>query len=136
MKIYLAAPKYQFIANGYYQGPWGINAARTCSSGRDSAEVFYAGNVATNDAVHAKKNVLVDPNIGDFRLPTLTALDVRAEKSFTFNGVNAAFDVDVFNVLNSSTVLGRQYDVQASNFDAITEIMNPRIVRFGVRFMF
>jgi len=100
------------------------------------AEVFYAGNVATNDAVHAKKNVLVDPNIGDVRLPTLTSLDIRAEKGFKFSGVNAAFDLDVFNVLNAGTVLGRQYDVQASNFNAILEIMNPRIVRFGVRFNF
>ena len=24
-QIYLTAPKYQFIANGYYEGPWGVN---------------------------------------------------------------------------------------------------------------
>ena len=135
-QIYLTAPKYQFIANGFYQGPWGINAGANLLVRQGFAEVFYAGNVATNDAVHAKKNVLVDPNIGDFRLPTLSSLDIRGEKAFKFRGVNAAFDVDVFNVLNSGTVLGRQYDVQASNFNAITEIMNPRIVRFGVRFNF
>jgi len=135
-QIYLTAPTYQFIANGFYQGPWGINAGANLLVRQGFAEVFYAGNVATSDAVHPKKNVLVDPNIGDIRLPTLTSLDLRGEKAFTFRGVNAAFDVDVFNVLNSGTVLGRQYDVQASNFNAITEIMNPRIVRFGVRFTF
>jgi Carboxypeptidase regulatory-like domain len=135
-QIYLTAPKYQFIANGMYQGPWGVNFGGNLLVRQGFAEVFYAGNVATNDAVHASKNVLVDPNIGDFRLPTLTSLDVRIEKALKFNNVNAAFDVDVFNIGNAGTVLGRQYDVQASNFNAITEIMNPRIVRFGVRFNF
>jgi Carboxypeptidase regulatory-like domain/TonB-dependent Receptor Plug Domain len=135
-QIYLTAPSYQFIANGYYQGPWGVNFGANLLVRQGFAEVFYAGNVATNDAVHTKKNVLVDSDIGAVRLPTLSSLDARAEKSFVFGRVNAAFDFDVFNVLNSGTVLGRQYDVQASNFNAITEIMNPRILRFGVRFTF
>jgi hypothetical protein len=47
-----------------------------------------------------------------------------------------AFDVDVFNLLNSGTVLGRKYDVEADTFNQITEIMNPRIVRFGLRLQF
>lgn len=135
-QIYLTAPTYQFIANGMYQARWGVNISGNLLVRQGFAEVFYAGNVATDDAVHAKKNVLVDPNIGDFRLPTLTSFDARLEKAFTINNVNAAFDIDVFNLVNAGTVLGRQYDVQASNFNAITEIMNPRIVRFGVRFNF
>ena len=47
-----------------------------------------------------------------------------------------SFDVDLFNLLNSGTVLGRKYNVQADNYNAVTEIMNPRIVRFGIRFDF
>ena len=47
--------------------------------------------------------------------------------------------LDMFNVLNSSTVLGRQYDVTATGdtgFDKTLEIMNPRLIRLGVRFQF
>ena len=135
-QIYLTAPTYQFIANGFYQGPWGVNFGGSLLVRQGFAEVFYAGNVATDDAVHPKKNVLVDTNIGDIRLPTVHQLDLRAEKAFVFGRTHAAFDVDVFNALNSGTILGRQYDVQSSNFNAISEIMNPRIVRFGVRFTF
>ncbi|HVZ19468.1 MAG TPA: TonB-dependent receptor, partial [Vicinamibacterales bacterium] len=135
-QIYLTAPRYQIVANGFYQGPWGIDLGANFLVRQGFAEVFYAGNVATNDAVHTKKNVLVGDNIGAYRLPTLHQLDVRAEKAFVLGSVHAAFDVDVFNALNSGTVLGRQYDVQSSNFNAITEIMNPRIVRFGLRFNF
>ena len=46
-------------------------------------------------------------------------------------------DVDFFNILNSATTLGKQYDASATGatgFDQTLEIMNPRIVRVGVRY--
>ena len=49
------------------------------------------------------------------------------------------FDVDLFNVFNAATVLGRQYDVEATGtrgFDSVLEIMNPRILRLGLRVKF
>jgi hypothetical protein len=135
-QIYLTAPKYQFIANGYYQGPWGVNFGGNLLVRQGFSEVFFANDVATSDAVHSKKDVLVLTDVGKFRLPTLTSLDARVEKEFAFGRSRVTFDFDVFNLLNSGTVLGRQYDVQATNFNAITEIMNPRIARFGARFTF
>jgi hypothetical protein len=135
-QIYMTAPRYQFIANGYYQGPWGLNFGANLLVRQGFAEVFYANDVATSDAVHSKKDVVVIPDLGKYRLPTLRSFDVRVEKELVFGRTRAVLDFDVFNLLNSGTVLGRQYDVQASNFNAITEIMNPRIARFGVRFIF
>ena len=135
-QIYLTAPKYQFIANGYYQGPWGVNLGGNFLVRQGFSQVFFANDVATNDAVHSKKDVLLLQDLGKYRLPTLKALDVRVEKELVFGRGRVALDFDVFNLLNSGTVLGRQYDVQATNFNAITEIMNPRIARFGVRFTF
>jgi len=135
-QIYLTAPKYQFIANGYYEGPWGVNFGANFLLRQGFSQVFYANDVATNDAVHSTKDVVVITDLDKYRLPALSSLDFRVEKGFTFGSTRAVFDFDVFNLLNSGTVLGRQYDVQASNFNAITEIMNPRIARFGVRFMF
>src|SRR5262249_21352979 len=135
-QIYLTAPKYQFIANGYYQGPWGVNLGGNLLVRQGFSEVFFANDVATNDAVHSKKDVLLLTDVGKYRLPTLASLDFRAEKEMVFGRTRLALDFDVFNLLNSGTVLGRQYDVQASNFNAIQEIMNPRIARFGVRIGF
>ena len=43
------------------------------------------------------------------------------------------------NLFNVSTVLGRQYDVTATGntgFDRPLEIMNPRLLRLGVRWQF
>ena len=100
---------------------------------------YYADEVGTNDPIDSAKDVLVIDDVSDFRLPTITSLDVRAEKSFSFGRRSLTFDVDVFNVLNNATVLGRQYDVQAegdTGYDKVLEIMNPRIVRFGLRLGF
>jgi hypothetical protein len=135
-QIYLTAPKYQFTANGYFQGPWGVNVGGNLLVRQGFSQLYYANDVATNDAVHSSKDVLLIRDAGRYRLPTLTSLDVRLEKEVTFGRSRVAFDFDVFNLMNSGTVLGRQYDVQASNFNAITEIMNPRIARFGVRLGF
>ena len=47
--------------------------------------------------------------------------------------------LDMFNVMNSSTTLGRQYDATATGatgFYNTLEIMNPRLIRLGVRFQF
>ena len=138
-EIYLVAPKYQFVANGFYEGPWGVNFGANLLVRQGFGKPYYADEVGTNDPVDSAKDVLVVDDVGDFRLPTLTTFDFRAEKAFTFGQRRLAFDVDVFNVFNTATVLGRQYDVQATGdtgFDNVLEIMNPRIIRFGLRFSF
>jgi len=64
---------------------------------------------------------------------------VRGEKSFTFGSRELVLTADLFNAFNASTVLGRQYDVTAggnTGYNQPIEIMNPRLLRFGVRFQF
>jgi hypothetical protein len=72
-------------------------------------------------------------------LPAATSFDLRGEKAFDFSGRQLAVSLDVFNVFNAATVLGRQYDVTATGTTGANqplEIMNPRLLRFGVRFQF
>ena len=52
------------------------------------------------------------PHVDDYRLPSVTSLDGRVEKKFMFGVAKIALDFDVFNVLNSGTVLGQQYDTR------------------------
>ena len=100
-------------------------------------QMFYARQVATSDRVYSAKDILVSANnIGKYRLPAVKSLDGRVEKLFTFRQTQLAFDVDVFNLLNAGTVLGRVYDVDSTKFNQVAEIMNPRIVRFGLRVQF
>ena len=37
---------------------------------------------------------------------------------------------------DSATILGRQYDLRVTTADNVQEIMNPRVLRLGVRFNF
>jgi len=83
--------------------------------------------------------VLVVGDAGNFRLPAVSSLDVRVEKAFKIQRSTLALDLDVFNVGNNATVLGRQYDLRltgATGFNKTLEIMNPRILRLGARFTF
>ncbi|MEO6237720.1 MAG: TonB-dependent receptor [Vicinamibacterales bacterium] len=136
-QIYLTLPRYQFAANGFYQGPWGVNFGGNFLIREGYTQMFYARQVSTNDPVYSTKDILVAAgNIGKYRLPNVKSLDARIEKAFTLRRAHLAFDLDIFNLLNSGTVLGRVYDVTSSKFNQVAEIMNPRIARFGVRVQF
>jgi len=136
-QIYLTLPSYQFTANGFYQGPWGVNFGGNFIVRQGYSQMFFSNDVGTSDPVYSTKDVLVIPDkVGKYRLPAVKSLDVRIEKQFTLGRSTLVFDADVFNVLNSGTVLGRIYDVSSSKFNDIAEIMNPRIARFGLRFQF
>ncbi len=66
-------------------------------------------------------------------------MDVRAQKDVRLQRATLAVIVDVFNLGNAATVLGRQYDITTigdTGYDKVLEIMNPRILRVGLRLNF
>ena len=136
--IYMVAPSYQYVANGLYEAIWGISVSANLVVRQGYAEPYFQSDVATGDPL-GHKTVLLVPHVDDYRLPSVTSLDGRVEKKFTFGVAKLALDFDVFNVLNSGTVLGQQYDARLTGptgFGSTLEIMNPRIARLGVRFTF
>ena len=79
---------------------------------------------------------LVEP-LGSNHLPTVTMLDLRVEKVFRIPDIGRiSLIIDAFNVFNSNSELGRNRDAYSATFDRTTEIINPRILRIGVRFQF
>jgi hypothetical protein len=66
-------------------------------------------------------------------LPTVHSFDARISKNITLQRLNINVDMDIFNLFNSGTELGRDYDLASTSFNQVLEIMNPRIIRFGVR---
>jgi hypothetical protein len=134
--IYLLPPKYQLTANGLYQAPWGIDLGANFVLRQGYGQPFYRSRVNTSDALVPSKNLLIAGSADGFRLDTVSTLDVRAEKMFKFGRTNFAFDFDVFNLFNSATILGKQYDARVTAYNNVLEIMNPRIARLGVRFFF
>ena len=136
-EIYMILPRYQINASGMYQFAHGINVAGNLVSREGYGMPFFEPVESADPLLPEKRVLLVDPR--DSRLPGVFSFDMRGEKSFAFSGRELALSLDLFNVFNSSTVLGRQYDVTATGntgFNQPLEIMNPRLLRFGVRFQF
>ena len=136
-EIYLILPRYQVTASGLYQFPWGINAAANLVAREGYGMPFFEPVESADPVLPEKRVMLVDP--AKSRLPAATSLDLRGEKSFMFGSRELVLTADLFNAFNASTVLGRQYDVTAggnTGYNQPIEIMNPRLLRFGVRFQF
>jgi hypothetical protein len=136
-EVYLVAPRYQINASGLYQLPWGVNVAGNLVARDGFGQPYFATTGSNDPSATEKRLLLVEPD--ETRLPGVVSLDLRAGKTFNFRGSELAFDFDVFNVLNRSTVLGRQYDVTATGstgFNQPLEIMNPRLLRLGLRYRF
>ena len=134
--IYQVLPKYQITANGLYQAPYGINFAANLNMRQGFATPYFRSQVPTADPVAARKSVLVVNDLEGSRLPTVTLLDVRIGKEFSFQRARFNVDLDIFNALNNATVLGRQFDLRVTTANNVQEIMNPRVLRLGLRFNF
>lgn len=136
-EIYMLSPRYQINATGLYQPGWGINVAGNLTARDGFGQPYFATQPSTDPSATRKRVLLVDPD--ETRLPTVVSLDMRVGKSFALRSSELAIDLDLFNVLNRATVLGRQYDVTttgATGFNQPLEIMNPRLLRLGVRYRF
>ena len=137
--IFMVLPKYQFVANGMYQARWGVNLGANWVLRQGYAIPYFRSNVPTGDTLRNAKPVLVVDDVTRFRLPSVSSLDARVEKEFKIRTARILFDLDIFNITNASTVLGKQYDLRLTGptgFDKVLEIMNPRILRLGARFNF
>jgi hypothetical protein len=77
----------------------------------------------------------VEP-VGTRRLPHNNQLDMRVEKTFTLmKGQKVAVRANVFNVLNSNTVLELSR-LSGATFMRPTDIMPPRITEFSISYSF
>jgi hypothetical protein len=136
-EIYLILPRYQLAASGMYQMPWGINHAGNLVSREGFGKPYFETVESADPTLPEKRVLLVNPR--DQRLDAATTFDLRLEKAFHIGRNELSVSGDIFNLFNASTVLGRQYDVTATGttgFDQPLEVMNPRILRLGVRWLF
>jgi hypothetical protein len=132
--IYMVLPKYQYNMALAYTAKFDINVGMNYLFRQGFAQPFFRSNVAgSGDALSGTKTVLLAPNPAEYRLPNVHSLDFRVNKALTLDKVNINIDVDVFNLFNNATVLGKVFDVRLTTFNQVREIMNPRIVRLGIR---
>jgi len=138
--IYQLLPKYQFIANGLYQLPYNIDLGVNWMLRQGFGQPWFRSRVSgSSDALSGSKTVLLNTDLEQNRLPYVQTLDLRIGYKLKIKRTSLNFDFDIFNLFNSATELGRQYDYRLTGntgFNKTLEIMNPRIARVGVRFNF
>ena len=143
---------------GLYQLPWGFNVSATFNA-REGWKVpqyftIYDYN-APNSAVQTSTTVYKDRDVA-YALPTMYNLTLRLEKKINIGAGRMYIMADMFNVLNSNMPIrsypwndGTVYlqnnlasaDTQRAgslyNYTGLlSEVLNPRITRLGVRFEF
>ena len=81
------------------------------------------------------RTVRVEPVTAN-RGETVQILDVRFDKTFRFGRFGRVTGmIDVFNLTNAGTVTEFR-NATGATFKEVTELLDPRIVRFGIRFDF
>ncbi|MGA2468331.1 MAG: carboxypeptidase regulatory-like domain-containing protein [Thermodesulfobacteriota bacterium] len=150
---YIYTP-WMFKVAGLYQFPYGINISATMV-----ARPGYIQDESLSIVDYRLPNPLSNGNylemvrFGSERLPTIFLMNLRLEKMLKLGDTGRIYLMaDAFNLLNSGTVNRREqkyhgtyyiYPDSSQNifvpnptYDQLNEILNPRVVRFGLRFQF
>jgi hypothetical protein len=118
---------------------------------RSQSGVPVTRQISHRLAIGGNQTINLEP-LGNHRLDTLNTLDLRASKMFRFGSRSLSVDLDVYNVSNANTVwqvrtltpaitvlqdgdLNGQRNTIAQ-FMSPTQVLGPRIIRFGVAFRF
>jgi hypothetical protein len=134
---YYLNAKWQINANGMYVAPYGIELAANVFGRQGYPFPIFAtagiNTTGTGGVVGAETlRLLVTPTVDYFRYPNVWDTDFRIAKGVKYQGVSIKVMADVFNLLNANTALLRNNDITSSTFNALTQNMTPRLVRFGV----
>ncbi len=126
---------------GRYELPWQLAVA---GSFKLQSGYNWARSVSVNLPVLGATTVAMEP-LSANRSPNVSILDLRAEKAIKIRGNRKLTAMlDVFNALNADTVVNFRLTSPATNtplavnnrFNELIALLDPRIVRFGVRLDF
>jgi hypothetical protein len=127
---------------GRYNLPFdvGLAASWKVQSGQQ-----YGRTISVTFPVEGSQTVRVEP-ITSNRYPNVQIFDIRFDKSFSFGRAGRLTAmVDIFNLNNASTVTAFRTTTAGATtngifyptlYQEVTGLLDPRIVRFGVRYDF
>jgi hypothetical protein len=126
--------KWIMKLNGSYRLPYAVNVAATGDL-RQGYPFTQAINIASRPNRAAAIAVLLDP-VGTQRFTNVATFDFRMDRAFKIGHVKALSSLDVFNLLNANTVMGRRTNQNAANANQVFGILAPRIARLGLMVTF
>ncbi len=97
----------------------------------------YARTISVTMPVEGVRTIRVQP-IDSNRYPSVAILDLRLDKSLDMGKFGKIQPMlDIFNIMNSGVPTSiRTTNTATAPFNDVTAILNPRVIRFGVRFTF
>jgi hypothetical protein len=139
----------QFKLTGSYLLPfYDINVSANL---RSSSGPPITRQISQRLAFGGNQTINLEP-LGAHRLPTMNTIDLRASKIFRFGNRSLSADVDFYNLTNANTVWEvrtltpaitvRQAGDATGNLNSIaqfnspTQVLGPRILRFGLSLKF
>ncbi len=128
---------WNFKILGRYELPWDLAVAGSYKLQSGFQYGRYASVALPNAGA---QNIAMEP-VNANRAPNVGILDIRAEKAIKFGGSRKITAmVDVFNALNSDVVTNFRTISTVSSatnrYRELIALLDPRIVRFGVRLDF
>jgi hypothetical protein len=126
--------RWSYNLMALYELPWGVNAAGTLYGRQGYPNPEYVD--VDRGALGNPTQVLVTADLEATRYDAVHLLDLRAQKRIPLNRVHLTFDVDLFNALNTNTILQQNRQATSDTFRQPHEIVAPRVLRFGLRVQF
>jgi len=140
---------WMFKIEGLYQLPFDFNISGTFNAraGHIIPQYFTMADSSLQNPFSKSATVYLS-TFGSFTLPVFYQLNLRLEKMVKIGTGRAYIMADLFNALNTA-VVNRRYDQNYGTYQLMTnhlapyansykinEVLNPRILRLGVRFQF
>ena len=121
---------YNYKLIGRYTLPFDIGLS---GSWKLQSGAQWGRTVSVNFPGDGNRTVRVEP-LDSNRAPAVSIVDFRLDKSFRIRNTRLTGMLDIFNTANYGTVTAfRQTTV---NYQEVTGILDPRVVRLGLRFTF
>jgi hypothetical protein len=119
---------------GRYVMPWDIGFA---GSWKVQSGFNYARTISVTMPVEGARTIRVE-SISSNRYPSVAILDLRLDKTLQLGRFGRVTPMlDVFNIMNSGVpTTVRTTNTATAPFNEVTAILNPRVIRLGVRFSF
>ncbi len=122
-----------------YQLPWGFNVScfANARQGRINLQRIVVPSPERGAVGLGGTKTIYIEKPGETRLPNFYNVDASLTKEFHLgNYGRLSLQVDAFNVFNFAHDLNRFTQVNSSRHDEIQAILNPRVIRFGIRYRF
>lgn len=126
--------KWAYSVTGLYQIPIIETSLGLNLNGRQGYPLPYIFRVTADGG---RKYLQATTSVDEFRNPNVRDLDLNLAKDIHIWRGGVTVSADIFNVLNSQTVLQRDVRrLQLGSSNHITETLSPRVFRLGARLNF